>query len=99
MAMPIVAARFEKPAQLNSVVTATTSGEELSAVLPEMTKPNEFAAPGPVRVAAVQLSSGHAATVVFHERKQFLEILAPIESGIEKGLADALVELRVTPSA
>ncbi|MEA2336759.1 MAG: hypothetical protein QOE82_766, partial [Thermoanaerobaculia bacterium] len=47
----------------------------------------ELASPGPARVVTVELPSGHRASVVFHERKQLVEILAPLEAGVEAGLA------------
>jgi hypothetical protein len=47
----------------------------------------------------IALSTGHRATVVFHERKSFVEILAPLERGLEVGLADVLVELNIGPEA
>jgi hypothetical protein len=58
-----------------------------------------FASPGPAQVVTVQLSTGQRASVVFHERKQFVEVLAPLEAGIEAGLADLLIELRISPEA
>jgi hypothetical protein len=36
---------------------------------------------------------------VFHERKQLVEILAPLEVGIEAGLAGLLFELNISPEA
>ena len=97
--MRIVAATNDKPVRLDTVVTATASSDQLAAVLTQMWEPNALASPGPARVAMVQLSSGHTASVVFHERKNFLEILAPIENGVENGLADVLRELSIPASA
>jgi hypothetical protein len=45
------------------------------------------------------LSNGHRVSVVFHERKQFVEILAPLEVGIEADLARLLIELSMSPQA
>ncbi|HXA20507.1 MAG TPA: hypothetical protein VN380_26240 [Thermoanaerobaculia bacterium] len=58
-----------------------------------------LASPGPALVATVKLSSGQRASVVFHERKQFVEILAPLEAGVEAGLASLLIELSISPEA
>jgi hypothetical protein len=60
---------------------------------------DELASPGPARVVTVELSSGQRALVVFHERKQFMEILAPLEPGVEAGLAGLLIELSIPSEA
>jgi hypothetical protein len=36
---------------------------------------------------------------VFHERKQVVEVLAPLEAGVEVGLAGLLIELGISPEA
>jgi hypothetical protein len=36
---------------------------------------------------------------VFHERKKFVEILAPLEDGVEAGIADVLRELNIPTTA
>jgi hypothetical protein len=64
-----------------------------------MESAGELASPGPARVITVELSSGHKASVVFHERKQMVEILAPLEAGVEAGLAGLLNELSIAPEA
>lgn len=58
-----------------------------------------LASPGPARTTEVQLSSGHEASLVFHDRLDLLEILAPLDTGIEVGLADLLGQLHVVPDA
>jgi len=60
---------------------------------------DELGSPGPARLVNVELSNGHRASVVFHERKQLVEILAPLEVGIEAGLAHLLIELSIPPEA
>jgi hypothetical protein len=64
-----------------------------------MSPVDEFASPGPARLVDVELSNGHRASVVFHERKQLVEILAPLEVGVEAGLAGLLFELSIPPEA
>jgi hypothetical protein len=64
-----------------------------------MEQAEELASPGPARTVEVQLSSGHRAVIVFHERYEFVELVAPIEPGVEAGLADLLAEIGVEPEA
>jgi hypothetical protein len=45
------------------------------------------------------LSSGHRVSLVFHELKDFIEVLAVPTSGLERGLAELLVELKVPAEA
>ena len=45
------------------------------------------------------MSTGQRATVVLHERKRLIEVLAPLEAGLEPGLSDLLVDLGVVPEA
>jgi hypothetical protein len=60
---------------------------------------DDLASPGPARSATVEMSSGHRASVVFHERKQLVEILATLEVGIEAGLRRLLIDLNIRPAA
>jgi hypothetical protein len=47
----------------------------------------------------VVLSNGQRASVVFHERKDILEILATPSASVEAGLADLLAVLKISPEA
>jgi hypothetical protein len=48
----------------------------------------------------MELSNGHRASVVFHERKELVEILArPLEAEVEAGLGGLLIELGFAPEA
>lgn len=93
--MHIAAAKVESSARLDSALTATASSDQISSALGRMSDVDALASPGPARVAKVRLSGGHAAAVVFHERKNFVEILAPLEAGVEDGIAEVLVELHI----
>ena len=97
--MHIVSATRDMPKAVDTVLTAGASAEQLREILSRMVRAEAFATPGPARVATIQLSTGHRVSLVFHERKNFVEILAPIESGIEAGLAEILAELRIPPAA
>lgn len=85
--------------QLETVLTARVTPAKLRTIWPEMEQADELASPGPTGVAHLQLSSGHEAVVVVHDRADFVEILAPIAAGVEVGLADLLVEIAVEPDA
>lgn len=97
--MHIVAAAVDTPTPLESVLTANASREQLRRVLPRMQPVDDLAAPGPARVATIELSTGQRVSLVFHERKNFIEILTPTVAGIETGLADLLVELDIPVDA
>src|SRR5216684_2632109 len=84
---------------LETVLIGRASRDDLRQLWPRMEHANELASPGPARVVNVELSSGHKASVVFHERKEFVEMLAPLETGVEAGLADLLIELGIPPEA
>ncbi|HEX9459491.1 MAG TPA: hypothetical protein VGA84_10125 [Thermoanaerobaculia bacterium] len=75
------------------------SRDDIRELWLQMEPVDELESPGPALVAAVELSSGQRASVVFHERKQFVEILAPLEAGVEAGLASLLIELSIPPEA
>lgn len=95
--MHIVAAAVDTP--LDTVLTANASREQLRHLLARMEPISALSAPGPARVLTVELSTGHQAALVFHERKNFIEILAPVASGMERGLAEILAELDIAPDA
>lgn len=97
--MRTVAMRDSDSPQLDTVLTARATAAHFREMWPEMEQPDDLAAPGPVRVVRVQLSSGHTAAVAFHERRDFLEMLAPVATGIEVGLADVLIDLAIAPDA
>lgn len=97
--MPIAAAKPDTTHRLETVLTLRASRDDIRELLPQMEPVGELASPGPALVATVELSSGQRASVVFHERKQFVEILAPLEEGVEAGLAGLLVELSIPPEA
>lgn len=97
--MHIVAANSDTSPRLHTVLTARADSECLAQLLPGMEYADVLSSPGPARVVSVELSTGHPASVVFHERKHFIEILAPLEAGIEAGLAELLAELEIGPGA
>jgi len=96
--MPIAAAKRDIP-HLETVLTLRASRDDIRELWPRMEPVDELASPGPARLINVALSNGHRASVVFHERKQFVEILAPFEVGIEADLARLLIELSMSPQA
>jgi hypothetical protein len=97
--MPIVAAKPDTTPSLETVLTLRASRDDIRELWPRMEPVDELASPGPARVVTVELSSGQRALVVFHERKQFMEILAPLEPGVEAGLAGLLIELSIPSEA
>ena|SRR5258707_11257800 len=97
--MPIVAAKPDTTSRTETVLTLRASRDDIRELWPQMEPVDVLASPGPALVATVKLSSGQRASVVFHERKQFLEILAPLEAGVEAGLAGLLIELSIPPEA
>ena len=97
--MPFAAAKPDTTPRLETVLTLLASRDDIRALRPRMKPVGELASPGPALLATLELSSGQKASIVFHERKQFLEILAPLEAGVEAGLASLLVELAIRPEA
>ncbi|HYK05305.1 MAG TPA: RNA polymerase sigma factor [Thermoanaerobaculia bacterium] len=95
--MRTAAANDSDSSRFDTVLTARAKAAQFRRIWSDMEQPHELAAPGPTRVVHVQLSSGHDATVVFHERPEFAEILASIQPGIEVGLADLLAGIGVAP--
>jgi len=95
--MHIVAANSEM-APLDPVLTARASSAN-AEVLGRLGYADVLSSPGPARIATVQLSTGQRATVVLHERKHLIEILAPLEAGLEAGIADVLADLDIPPEA
>ena len=84
---------------LYSVLTARASSTNAEVLLARLEYADVLSSPGPARIATVQLSTGQRATVVMHERKHLIEILAPLEAGLEAGIADILSDLDVLPEA
>ncbi|HSY50369.1 MAG TPA: hypothetical protein VLC46_16270 [Thermoanaerobaculia bacterium] len=97
--MPIAAAKPETIPRIETVLTLRASRDDIRELWPRMEPVDDLASPGPARLVNVELSNGHKASVVFHERKQLVEILAPLEVGIEAGLARLLIELSIAPDA
>lgn len=97
--MHIVAAAADLPVALESVLTANASGEQMKRVLTRMEPVGSLSAAGPVRAATIVFSTGDRGTLVFHERKSFIEILAPTAIAIEAALAEILVELDIPADA
>lgn len=97
--MHIVAATRDTQSLLHSVLTANTSADQIRPVLTRMEPVGSLSAPGPARVATVELPSGRRVSLVFHERKDFIEILMPVTTGVESELADLLVELDIPADA
>ncbi|MDP9192032.1 MAG: hypothetical protein M3P06_10075 [Acidobacteriota bacterium] len=58
-----------------------------------------LSSPGPTRAMGVTLSNGVRASVVFHERKDIIEILAAPNASVEAGLAELLAVLKISPEA
>lgn len=82
-----------------TVLTARGTRAQLDGLATEMDRPDEFSSPGPTRVFSVTLSNGKLASVVFHERKDLIEILAHLSPGFEAGIADLLATLSIAPEA
>jgi hypothetical protein len=99
MAMHTAVVSDSDTLRLETVLTARASREQLQSVWASMEQPDALSSPGPTRVINVALSSGQRASVVFHERHDILEILAPLETNVEAGLADALAELGIASDA
>jgi hypothetical protein len=97
--MPIAAAKHDTIPCLETVLTLRASRDDVRELWPRMEPVDELASPGPARLINIELSNGHRASVVFHERKQFVEILAPLEVGIEADLAGLLIKLSMSPQA
>lgn len=93
------ASRNRTSPRVQTVLTAQASRSQLLDVWAKMEEPDEFSSPGPVRVLSATLSTGHAASVIFHERKDSIEVLTPLEPSVEAGLADLLADLNVLPEA
>lgn len=97
--MPIAAAKLDTVPRLETVLTLRASRDDIHKLWPRMSPVDELASPGPAHLVNVEVSNGYRASVVFHERKDLVEILAPLEAGIETGLARLLFELNIQPEA
>lgn len=97
--MHIATASDDATRPLESVLTARATRAQLHDLWPEMQRPDALASPGPTRVAHVHLSTGHRASVVFHETYDLLEVLAPLDGGVEEGLANLLAKLTIPAEA
>lgn len=93
------ASRSRTSPRVETVLTAQASRAQLRDVWAKMEEPDEYSSPGPARVLSVTLSSGHIASLVFHESKNSIEVLALLEPSVEAGLADLLADLTVPPEA
>lgn len=82
-----------------SVLTARATLAQLQNVWAEMRDADALSSPGPTRVLDVTLSNGQQASVVFHERKDILEVLTIPNSKVQAGLADLLTVLKISPEA
>lgn len=81
------------------VLTARATLAQLQLVWVEMAEVDPLSSPGPTRAMNVVLSNGQRASVVFHERKDLIEILAVPTASVEAGLADLLAVLKIPPEA
>ncbi len=98
--MHTAAATDNAPSQtVETVLTARATLAQLRSVWAEMGEVDALSSPGPTRVMDVTLSNGQRASVVFHERKDIIEILATPKASIESGLADLLAVLKIGPEA
>lgn len=97
--MHIVSAANDVNRDRTSVLTADVSSDPLSLLASGVERPAALSAPGPARVVTVTLSSGHPATIVHHERKHFIEIVATPEAGCEAGLGELLSQLAISPQS
>jgi hypothetical protein len=84
---------------LETVLTASASRAQFRDLWTRTEQPDEYSSPGPVRTIALESSNGHSLTVVFHERKNSIEVLAAPHDGIESDLAELLHDLTVAPEA
>jgi len=93
------AAATDNSPTFETVLTARATLAQLQSVWEKMGEVDALSSPGPARAVNVTLSSGLRASVVFHERKDIIEILTIPHSTIEKGLADLLAVLKISPEA
>jgi hypothetical protein len=93
------AAATDNNQTFETVLTARATLAQLQSVWAEMSEVDALSSPGPTRAMSVTLSNGQRASVVFHERKDIIEILATPNGSVETGLADLLAVLKISPEA
>ena len=84
---------------LETVLTATASRAQLRDLWTRMEQQDEYASPGPARAITLESSNGHNLTLIFHDRKNSIEVMAAPHHGIESDLAELLHNLTVAPEA
>ena len=88
-------ARLKPP--LESVAAFTCNPEDLAAKLVAKTV-DQFSAPGPARLGAIELPNGTTVGVVVHDHGRFAEILAQGSTDLESDLVESFLALDVAPS-
>lgn len=100
MAMHTAAATDNIPSRtFETVLTARATHAQLQNIWAEMGEVDALSSPGPTRAVDVTLSNGQRISLVFHERKDIIEILAAPSASVEAGLADLLAVLKISPEA
>lgn len=93
--------RIADPAELNpdaaleSVMTATMPPHVVSSLSNAMQDVDAFNAPGPAKMAVLQLNAGPMVALVYHELNELLEVLAPVDLLTETALAEVVNVLRI----
>ena len=93
--------RIADPAELNpemaleSVLTAAMPPDVVTRLSNAMRDVDAFDAPGPAKIAALALDAGPMVALVYHELKELLEVLAPVDATTEAAIAEIVNVLRI----
>jgi hypothetical protein len=93
--------RIADPAELSpeqsleSVLTAIMPRHGIDRLSNAMRDVDQFETPGPAKMAVLKLDVGPMVVVAYHEMKNLIEVLAPIDHAVEDALAELVEVLRI----
>lgn len=89
--------RIESP--FETILTATMPSYVVSAFSNALTDVNQYDTPGPAKIAVVETDAGPTVAIVYHEDRELLEILAPLDDRVLSGVTEVVTVLRIPPTA
>jgi hypothetical protein len=92
-------AELTAEASLESVLTAVMPRYVVEGMSNAMRDVDQFNAPGPAKMAVLQLDAGPMVAIVHHEAHDLIEILAPVDPTVEMALAEVVTVLRIPRTA
>jgi len=87
--------QLDRERSLESVMTANMPRHVLASLAETMRDVDQYETPGPAKMAVLELDAGSTVVVVYHETKDLIEILAPLDHTLEDALAEIINVLRI----